>query len=462
MGMVDTHGSIAAGRAAPEEVRRTQFSTLAEPTKLWSYFVYGLIFASFTVVAFFQLHAVILRILELARTHEWVKPFIYPSVLWGGMGFLLLAFRTAVWIAYRPHAPTMPEDAPSVTVVIPAYNEGEMVLKSIESVIAADYPREKLEIIVIDDGSKDDTWRYICQAADCHPDLITALRHDTNRGKREALALGFTHGRGDIFVTIDSDSIIEPDALLAVTGPFRDPKVGAVAGKVLVHNRERGLIPRMMHARFVLSFDMLRSVESVYNNVYCCPGALTALRASAVRQVLDDWRKQTFLGAACTIGEDRALTNSLLEKGYNTVYQRLAVVHTLVPETYGKLSKMLLRWDRSNVREELRFARIIWKRPLATMLIALFDRTVTNLRYPIYYVSLGILAFLVMHHPWVVFRIVVAIGLFSFLNMLYFLRSERSWGFLYGVVYAYFSTVALFWIFPYAVVTIRAKGWLTR
>jgi hyaluronan synthase len=218
----------------------------------------------------------------------------------------------------------------------------------------------------------------------------------------------------------------------------------------------------MMHARFVLSFDVLRSVESVYNNVYCCPGALTALRASAARQVLDDWRKQTFLGSACTFGEDRAMTNYLLDKGYNTAYQRLAIVHTVVPETYRKLSKMLLRWDRSYVREEIRFARIIWKRPVVTMLIALFDRAVTDLRYPVYYLSLGILIFLIMQDPVVFIRFFVAIGLFSFANMLYFLRSERSWGFLYGVVYACFSTVALFWIFPYAPAAVRAKSWLTR
>ncbi len=460
--MADTPHSIAASRAALTELRGTYPEVAAEPTKRWSYFVYALIFASFAAVAYFQLHAVVLRVIEIAEAHERVKLFLYPSALWAGMGFLLLAFRTGVWIGYRPHLPASRADAPSLTVIIPAYNEGAMVLKSIESVVAADYPRDKLEIVVIDDGSKDDTWRYIREAADRYPGLVTALQHEKNRGKREALALGFTRGRGEIFVTIDSDSVIERDALLAIAGPFRDPKVGAVAGKVLVYNRASGLIPRMMHARFVLSFDMLRSVESVYNNVYCCPGALTALRASAVREVLEGWRTQTFLGSACTFGEDRAMTNSLLDKGYNTVYQRRAVVHTLVPEAYGKLCKMLLRWDRSYVREEIRFARIIWKRPLVTMLIALFDRIVTNLRYPIYYMSIGLLAFMVAQDPPVIIRILLAIGLVSFLNMLYFLRSERSWGFLYGVVYAYFSSIALFWIFPYAVMSVRAKGWLTR
>ena len=89
---------------------------------------------------------------------------------------------------YRPPAPATRAEAPPLTVVIPAYNEGAMVLKSIQSVVEADYPHDRLEILVIDDGSRDDTWRYIREAAERYPGLVTALRHEQNRGKRAALA----------------------------------------------------------------------------------------------------------------------------------------------------------------------------------------------------------------------------------------------------------------------------------
>ncbi len=192
-------------------------------------------------------------------------------------------------------------------------------------------------------------------------------------------------------MTIDSDSVIERGALLSLAGPFRDPKIGAVAGRVEVYNRAHGIIPRMLHVRYMLSFDMLRAVESVYRNVYCCPGALTGLRAAGVRKVLERWKNQQFLGSRCTFGEDRAMTNYLLDSGYDTVYQRTAVVRTLVPISYVKLCKMLLRWDRSYVREEIRFTRIVWKRPWPTRIMAMFDRAVTNFRYPASYSSLGLL-----------------------------------------------------------------------
>jgi hyaluronan synthase len=133
-----------------------------------------------------------------------------------------------------------------------------------------------------------------------------------------------------------------------------------------------------------------------------------------------------------------------------------------VPETYGKLCKMMLRWDRSYVREEIRFARIAWKRPPVTRLVALFDRFVTNLRFPVYFASLGFLPLVALQDPQVILRMLIAMGLVSFCNMFYFLRSERSLDFLYGVLYSYFSAAALFWIFPYAVLTVRARAWLTR
>jgi len=219
----------------------------------------------------------------------------------------------------------------------------------------------------------------------------------------------------------------------------------------------------MLHVRFVLSFDMLRAVQSTYGTVYCCPGALAAYRLSVVREVLQRWRQQTFLGVPCTFGEDRALTNLILERGLNTVYQRNAVVHTVVPETYIKLAKMFLRWERSYLREELRFLTVVlWKRPWRTRWLSIIDTFFTNLRFPMIYISLGLLVTLAFTNPLIVYRLMAAIGLMAAFYMLYYLRSEKSMDFLYGIAYAYFSFFTLFWIFPYAVMTPRARSWLTR
>jgi hyaluronan synthase len=181
-----------------------------------------------------------------------------------------------------------------------------------------------------------------------------------------------------------------------------------------------------------------------------------------VRPVLETWERQTFLGVPCTYGEDRALTNLVLAAGYDTVYQRAAVVHTIVPESYAKLCRMYLRWDRSYIREEFRFARIVWRRPLAWRALAIYETTVTNLRFPIAYLSIALWLVHAVQDPGSIVRMLLAIMVVSTLYALYYLRSERSWDFAYGILYGYFSFFCLTWIFPYAALTVRARGWLTR
>jgi hyaluronan synthase len=399
---------------------------------------------------------------DVAEREHWSALVVRPTVIWVAMGLVLMFARTVFWVRYRAFAAATPEDAPMMTVIIPAYNEGAMVETAIASVALATYPAGRLEIVAVDDGSSDDTWKHIRHAALRFPGLVTTVRLPSNQGKRAALAAGFRLARGEVVVTVDSDSEIERDTLLAIAGPFRDPRIGAVAGKVVVRNRRQGLIPRMLHVRFVLSFDFLRSAQSMFRTVYCCPGALAAYRASVVREVLPAWERQRFLGINCTYGEDRALTNAILGRGYDTVYQSSAVVHTMVPETYRQLCRMYLRWDRSYIREELRFARIVWRRPPLWRAFALYESTVTNLRFPVAYVSIGLWLVHAIEDPGAIVRMLLAIMVVSVVYVLYYLRSERSWDVVFGVLYAYFSFFALTWIFPYAALTLRARGWLTR
>lgn len=397
-----------------------------------------------------------------ADSATWRGALWHAGLIWIVLSGVLMTLRTVLWARYRPIAAATFATAPKLTVLIPAFNEGALVEKTIESCVHAQYPRDRLQIIAIDDGSRDDTWQYIERAASRYPELVTAIRFPQNRGKRAALAAGIERANGEVMVTVDSDSVIEPQTLLAIVAPFADPKVGAVAGKVLVLNRKQGILPRMLHVRFILAFDFLRSVQSTYGMVYCCPGALAAYRASAVRKLLPQWLGQRFLGVQCTIGEDRALTNDILALGYDAVYQRDAVVHTEVPLAYGKLCRMLIRWDRSYIREELRLLRHVWRRPLGPRLVTLFEMFVNNLRFPISYVGLALIVLLAFQDPASLGRLLLGLGIGGVLYTLYYLRTERSWQFVYGVLYAYFAFFALTWIFPYALATVRNRRWMTR
>jgi hyaluronan synthase len=371
--------------------------------------------------------------------------------------------RTVLWARYKSY-PVTSGPLPALTVIIPAYNEGSMVEKAIYSVAASDYPADRLEIICVDDGSRDDTWDYIHRAQQRYPHLIQALRFAQNQGKREALYAGFTRGRGKYFVTVDSDSVIDPVTLKQIVAPMlQNPEIGAVAGNVKVYNRFRNFFTRMLWVRFVLSFDFLRASQSMYGAVFCTPGALSAYRREAVLPVLEEWRRQTFLGLRCTIGEDRAFTNLILRQGFYTVYQRSAVVYTTVPETHQGLCRMFLRWERSNFRESLIQLSFLFTRYRAKhRLLPILDFFFRELEFPLTCIFLPLLLVSIIVYPLMLIKFITALGLVSFLLTFYYIRQERDLDFIYGILYSYYAVFFLRWIQPYAFLTLRDGRWLTR
>jgi len=104
----------------------------------------------------------------------------------------------------------------------------------------------------------------------------------------------------------------------------------------------------------------------------------------------------------------------------------------------------------------------VWSRPLGSRVLSLYESTITNLRYPVGYASIALWALNAIEDPASMVRMLLAIMVVSLVYVLYYLRSERSWDFVFGILYAYFSFFALTWIFPYAALTLRARGWLTR
>ncbi|MFZ5448239.1 MAG: glycosyltransferase family 2 protein [Thermodesulfobacteriota bacterium] len=401
--------------------------------------------------------------LQLLSRQSYATPLM---ALGSGFTVAYLAFqlvRTFLWLRYKPY-PVPAGELPRVTVIIPAYNEGAMVEKSIYAAVASDYPADRLEIICIDDGSKDDTWSYIDKARKRYPKLIKAIRFPKNRGKKEGLYAGFTKGKGDFFVTIDSDSVISPDTVKQVIAPMlNDPKIGAVAGNVKVYNRARSVMARMLAVRFVLAFDFLRASQSMYGCVTCTPGALSAYRATALKPILQQWRTQTFMGLPANIGEDRALTNFVLRQGYYTSYQRSALVHTMVPETYRGLCRMYLRWDRSNFRENWVQVKYIFTNYRSKhRLLPIIDFLMTQIEFPVTHLFMALMFVSFVFNPIIMVKVLAGMGVFTLIFMYHYIHQERDMDFIYGIIYSYFAVFALNWVQPWAFITVRNDRWLTR
>jgi hyaluronan synthase len=393
-----------------------------------------------------------------------------------GVG-LTLTFRIALWWRYRPIPRAATPTLPSLTVVVPAYNEGAGVSRTLESLLASDYPRDRLRVIAVNDGSKDDTGEALdstlrrLRAAG--EDRLEVIHLPENRGKRHALHAGLTRATSDLVATVDSDSVVAPETLAHLVAPMRDPTVGGVAGKVLVLNRGQNLLTRMLHVRYVLGFDFIRAYQSMLRTVWCCPGALQCYRRELIAPHLDRWLAQTFLGARCTNGDDHALTNIVLSLDHDTRYQSTALVYTVVPHRYTKLAKMFLRWARSATREGLRALRFVPRRGLGLTkrrgllgawlgLGMAFDALMQPLTIALRVASVLGGSWLLFASPVWLLRSLCASTLLALPWATIYLRSERDSDVLFGILYGWYAIFALFWIQPLAVLTVRKNGWMTR
>ena len=401
------------------------------------------------------------------------------GMLWGMMthpiGAVVLvqslytALLSILWQRYAPvKRPTQAPDGgaivwPRATVVIPAFNEGPMVERSIRSVARCEYPKDRLEIIVVDDGSRDDTFFHMQRLRREFPDLVKLIRFIGNRGKRAALEAGFRAATGEIVVTIDSDSEIEPQTIHEMVTPFiTDPKVGAVAGRVAVLNRD-STISCMLEVQYALAFDFGRAAQSTYRAVACCPGALSAFRRDVIVPYLTEWTQQKFLGRIVGHGEDQALTNIVLRQGYDTLYQRSAVVHTLAPTTYRQMTRMFVRWDRSYIVEGLSFARFMFTRYREkNRVLPIVTFVASNLRLVLVFWGLLEIPTALSSDASSLFNSAIALGVGALFSAAYYLRIERSFRFAYGLLYAVYSVFALQWILPWALLTVRDERWGTR
>ena len=439
----------------------------AKKANPWGIFVLGSSFLLMIVATylFFALEADFAQFHTDRLNSTWGSVFLFIA-----MGLLIFKAGFFVYTLYRyfqykPISSVSNEELPSCTVIVPAYNEGKQVWDTLMSLANSDYPEEKLQLLAIDDGSKDDTWYWMQEAKRKLGDRVTIFQQPKNQGKRHALYRGFNVGTGDVFVTVDSDSIVNPDTIRNLVSPFIvDENCGAVAGNIRVLNNEKALLPKMLDVSFVLSFEFVRSAESSLNSVLCTPGALAAYRRTAVFACLDDWINQTFMGKPSDIGEDRAMTNMILKQGYSVLFQRNAYAYTNVPEKYKGLYKMFIRWGRSNVRENIEMSKFVFtnfrKGAKSGTRLLFFSQ---SLKIIMSYPFILFMLFFIVTHP-ILFLTSTFFGILvlsSFPVLFYAKRynvSESIWAYAYSILY----TFGLFWITPYAIATASRRGWLTR
>ena len=256
---------------------------------------------------------------------------------------------------------------PKVSVVVPCFNEGVGVLDTLVSVLECDYPKDLLEVVVVDDHSVDGTFE--CLLGALH-DLKSFLlvRQNVNRGKRLAVAAGLEKCTGDVVVLVDSDTVLDVDAVRNLVQPLVDPKVFCVCGNAEVAPG-KSVLARFQKVWYNESFRIRKGVESLFGSVFCCSGVLAAYRADKLREVLPEFLGETFLGVKVASGDDRRLTNLMLRLGGRSVFQSNAIAYTAVPTGLRQFIKQQIRWGRGSLRGMLFALSFFHKRPLKQSLL---------------------------------------------------------------------------------------------
>jgi cellulose synthase/poly-beta-1,6-N-acetylglucosamine synthase-like glycosyltransferase/peptidoglycan/xylan/chitin deacetylase (PgdA/CDA1 family)/spore germination protein YaaH len=235
----------------------------------------------------------------------------------------------------RPHRQASPGFNPRVAVLIPAYNEEKVIVRTVRSVLNSDYIN--LHVIVIDDGSKDRTFEVTREAyaKDIAAGRVQVLTKP-NGGKAAALNYALDRIDEDFYIGIDADTVIAMDAISKLLPHFEDERVGAVAGNAKVGNRIN-LWTRWQALEYITSQNFERRALDLFNVVTVVPGAIGAWRTSGVK---------TAGGYPInTVAEDADLTMSLLEQKYKVVYEDRALAFTEAPIDASGLMRQRFRWS---------------------------------------------------------------------------------------------------------------------
>ena len=267
---------------------------------------------------------------------NWSAALIHWLFLLGivlGIARLLLIGVLALYQRWRGrHAVFDPTYTPSVAVIVPAYNEEKVIAQTVASLLASQHPQH-FEIIVIDDGSADATYRV---ARDTFAnDTRVRVFTKPNGGKPAALNFGLAQTRAEIVVALDADTVFTRDTISKLVRHFADPGIGAVAGNAKVGNRVN-LLTRWQALEYITSQNLDRRAFDVLNCITVVPGAVGA------------WRRELIARAGgfthLTLAEDADLTMQIRKLGYTIAYEDEAVALTEAPDTVGGFIRQRYRW----------------------------------------------------------------------------------------------------------------------
>jgi hyaluronan synthase/N-acetylglucosaminyltransferase len=349
---------------------------------------------------------------------------------------------------------------PSVDVIVPCYNERADHLEACLASLAGQDYDGRIAVYVVDDGSPNrEEILPVLERYGALPGWHVVLP-DRNAGKRHAQAEAFGLGDGELVVTIDSDTEVDPDGIAEIVRAFRDERVGAVTGDVGVSNAGENLLTRLIALRYWVAFNQERAAQGWFGAVLCCSGPFSVYRRSALAGVWRRYLEQTFQGVRCTFGDDRHLTNLVLGDGYLTRFEPRARCITHAPTSVREYLRQQLRWNKSFYRE------LLWTFPfLSTRPWYLTFEIVTQVLLP-FLLTLAVGATIVYaavdHEPRRLAVYAATVAIMAVLRCAYAMWRTRDPRFLLFVLYGFLHAGLLIPVRVRALSTLTDNRWGTR
>jgi len=249
-----------------------------------------------------------------------------------------------------------PKNLPLVSLIVPAFNEKRGVLPALRSLGEIDYPRDKYEVIIVNDGSSDGTAEIISDFISTQPGVpFKFIDRKENKGKAFSLNEGIAASKGDYVGTMDADSLVKPDILRKTVGFFEDPKTGAVTVRVHVH-KPKNLLERIVDVEYVVGLSLSLKILSYLNSMHVTPGPFSIYRKSMLEEIggFD----------VNNIVEDMEIAFRMHKAGYKIKNTLATGVYTIVPSTLGELYKQRKRWYSGSLITLMQHKDVMFNRGL--------------------------------------------------------------------------------------------------
>ncbi|HSR97595.1 MAG TPA: glycosyltransferase [Kofleriaceae bacterium] len=368
-------------------------------------------------------------------------------------GIILRVIRGKNWDEARD------DYEPTVTAVIPMFNEGAAIRETLHSLLDSEYPHDKLKVVCVDDRSSDDSYEHARDVARRSGGRLKVIRNRVNLGKRRSIIRATREADSEIIVSVDSDVVVDTGAIRQLVRRFTHDRIAAVGGWVDVRNKHDNWLTRMQVVKYWYSYFFMKNLEWGFRRVMCLSGCLTAYRRAVLVELEPVLEKRSVLGVPIKYGEDRFLTRQIVKAGYMTTMTLDARCRTFVPSTLSAYFSQQLRWRRSNIVDYAGGFSHVW-RLNPVLAIHFFSLFALLLVYPIAVVrALAAHKFfpaLTLHTEAVVF-----FGLLYYIRSRKLPRCERV-GPLSFIPLSLLMPVTYALLTPLALFTLDTANWETR